>query len=76
MSSIAVLLTAYRWTTNMTNTTRAAYSIAETLALTGLGRDKLYRLINEGRLPARKAGRRTLVLATDLQRFLETLPTI
>jgi excisionase family DNA binding protein len=55
---------------------RAAYSIAETLALTGLGRDKLYKLINEGKLPARKAGRRTLVLATDLQQFLEKLPRI
>jgi excisionase family DNA binding protein len=56
-------------------TARAAYSISETLALTGLGRDKLYKLINEGKLPARKAGRRTLVLASDLQRFLEELPT-
>jgi excisionase family DNA binding protein len=61
---------------DMTSTNRAAYSIAETLALTGLGRDKLYRLINEGQLPARKAGRPTLVLATDLDRFLEALPTI
>jgi excisionase family DNA binding protein len=60
----------------MTTTHRAAYSIAETLALTGLGRDKLYRMINAGQLPARKAGRRTLVLATDLQRFLEDLPTV
>jgi excisionase family DNA binding protein len=59
-----------------TTTARAAYSIAETLALTGLGRDKLYSLINKGELPARKAGRRTLVLASDLQRFLETLPRI
>jgi excisionase family DNA binding protein len=75
MSSVAVRSTALNWTTDM-NTNRAAYSIAETLALTGLGRDKLYRLINEGQLPARKAGRRTLVLATDLDRFLEALPTI
>ena len=61
----------------MTNITlRAAYSIAETLALTGLGRDKLYSLINEGQLPAHKLGRRTLVIATDLERFLESLPTI
>jgi excisionase family DNA binding protein len=55
---------------------RAAYTIAETLALTGLGRDKLYALINSGQLPARKLGRRTLVIATDLHRFLESLPSI
>ena len=55
---------------------RAAYTIAETLALTGLGRDKLYRLINEGQLPAHKLGRRTLVVATDLEAFLKSLPVI
>jgi excisionase family DNA binding protein len=55
---------------------RAAYSVAEVLALTGLGRDKFYKLVHEGKIPARKAGRRTLVLATDLQHFLENLPTL
>jgi excisionase family DNA binding protein len=55
-------------------TNRAAYSISEALALTGLGRDKLYRLINSGELVARKSGRRTLILASDLQHFLEALP--
>jgi excisionase family DNA binding protein len=59
-----------------TASNRAAYSIAETLALTGLGRDKLYKVIREGKLTARKCGRRTVVLASDLQRFLEDLPTI
>jgi excisionase family DNA binding protein len=61
----------------MTNITlRAAYSIAETLALTGLGRDKLYSLINEGQLPAHKLGRRTVVVGSDLEEFLKSLPTI
>jgi excisionase family DNA binding protein len=55
---------------------RAAFSIAEVLAQTGLGRDKLYKLINSGSLTARKCGRRTVILATDLQAFLEALPTI
>ena len=50
----------------LTTVNRAAYTIAETLALTGFGRDKLYSLINEGQLPAHKLGRRTLVIATDL----------
>jgi excisionase family DNA binding protein len=55
---------------------RAAYTIPETLAATGFGRDKLYKLINTGQLPARKLGRRTLVLASDLEEFLKGLPTI
>ena len=55
---------------------RAAFSIAEVLAQTGLGRDKVYKMINEQKLVARKCGRRTIVLASDLQRFLETLPRI
>jgi len=46
------------------------------MALSGLGRDTLYKAIHAGRLPARKLGRRALVLADDLQRFLETLPLL
>jgi excisionase family DNA binding protein len=60
----------------MIQTARAAYSIAEVIALTGLGRDKIYRVINEGKLTAKKCGRRTLITASDLQAFLERLPTI
>jgi excisionase family DNA binding protein len=42
----------------------------------GIGRDKLYSLIRSGELPARKVGRRTLVVASDLEAFLEGLPVI
>jgi excisionase family DNA binding protein len=55
---------------------RVAYSVAETMALSGLGRDTVYKAIHAGRLPARKLGRRTIVLASDLQRFLEALPVM
>ena len=57
-------------------TGRAAYSIAEVMLQSGLGRDTIYKAINSGRLPARKVGRRTIVLATDMQRFLESLPML
>jgi excisionase family DNA binding protein len=60
----------------ITGRSRAAYSIAEVMALTGLGHDSVYKAIRAGHLPARKLGRRTLVLATDLQRFLEALPVM
>ena len=55
---------------------RAAFSISEVLALTGLGRDKLYKMINSRQLLARKCGRRTIILQSDLERFLEELPAI
>jgi len=53
---------------------RAAHSIAETCALTGIGRDTLYGAIRSGKLIARKLGRRTLITEGDLRRFLESLP--
>ena len=55
---------------------RAAYTIKEVCALTGLGRDGVYRAINEGRLRARKFGKRTLILDPDLYGFLEALPRL
>jgi excisionase family DNA binding protein len=53
---------------------RAAHSIAETCALTGLGRDSIYSAIRSGKLLARKLGKRTLVTDDDLRQFLAGLP--
>ena len=55
---------------------RRAYSIPEVMCVLGLCRDSVYKLIREGRLPARKIGRRTVVLETDIQAFLEGLPRL
>jgi len=55
---------------------RRAYSVPEAMCVLGLCRDTLYKLIREGRLPARKIGRRTVVLESDLQQFLESLPKL
>jgi excisionase family DNA binding protein len=54
---------------------RLSLSIAETCAAGGFGRTTAYEAIADGRLKARKLGRRTLVLADDLRDFLRTLPT-
>ena len=51
-----------------------AHSIAETCAITGLGRDTVYSAIRDGRLVARKFGRRTLITDDDLRQFLAGLP--
>jgi len=55
---------------------RRALSVPETMIVLGICRDGVYKLINEGRLPARKIGRRTIVLEADLQAFLEALPKL
>jgi excisionase family DNA binding protein len=59
---------------NAIETSPRAHSIAETCALTGLGRDAVYRAIRAGYLVARKFGRRTLITDDDLRQFLAGLP--
>ena len=56
--------------------TPLAHSIAEACTRSGIGRTAMYDLINTGQLPARKRGRRTLILEVDLRRCLESLPTV
>jgi excisionase family DNA binding protein len=41
----------------------------------GIGRTKLYEEINSGRISTRKLGKRTLILAKEIDRYLEALPT-
>jgi excisionase family DNA binding protein len=53
-----------------------AYSVPEVMLSLGLCRDTIYKLIRSGRLVARKSGKRTLILASDLQAFTESLPKI
>lgn len=51
---------------------KTLYSVNETLVLTDLGRTYLYRLINNGELPITKIGKRSLIAAPDLVRFLNS----
>jgi excisionase family DNA binding protein len=53
-----------------------AHSINEVIARLGICRQRVYDLINEKKLVARKLGRRTLILDSELQAFLEGLPKI
>lgn len=52
---------------------RLSYSIQEVSQITGIGRTKIYEAINKGVLPAKKYGRRTLILYSDLIQFVEQL---
>jgi excisionase family DNA binding protein len=52
-----------------------ALSIEQVGRVSGVGKTKLYELIAAGTLKSRKVGRRRLVLLTDLNEFLQSLPT-
>jgi excisionase family DNA binding protein len=53
-----------------------ALTIPETCAESRIGRTKIYEAINEGLLPAKKLGRKTIILRSDLRQFLAALPNI
>lgn len=53
---------------------KAAFSIEEVVAVTGIKRSKLYLEIKAGRLQITKCGTRTLILPEALQRWLNSLP--
>lgn len=48
-----------------------AYSIKEASRVSSLGRTRLYQLIGEGRLEARKVGKRTLIPAASLRSLID-----
>jgi excisionase family DNA binding protein len=56
------------------NLPREGFTVSEAGAMAGLGRTKIYEEISEGRLKARKCGKRTIILKDELRQFLESLP--
>ena len=56
------------------NTHQFGLDIPAAVAASGIGRTKIYEALKTGALPARKFGRRTIVLPDDLDRFLRSLP--
>jgi excisionase family DNA binding protein len=53
---------------------KLAFTIAEAVSSTGIGRTKLYALIKQGQLETRKLGARTLIPATSLRSLVAALP--
>jgi excisionase family DNA binding protein len=58
----------------MDKTQLLSYTLKDAQIATGLSRSKLYKEISTGRLQSRKAGKRVLILAVDLQAWLNSLP--
>ena len=56
-------------------TAAEALSVQETCEVGGFGKSTFYVLVNSGLLPAKKLGKKTLVLRSDLLKFLATLPS-
>jgi excisionase family DNA binding protein len=59
-----------------TSTHRIAFTVKEAAQASGLSRSLLYVAIARGALCAKKCGTRTLILDTDLRRFLRSLPRL
>jgi excisionase family DNA binding protein len=55
---------------------KLALSIREACEAAGVGRTVLYEEITKGRLVAHKRGRRTLIKASELERWLDELPKL
>jgi predicted DNA-binding transcriptional regulator AlpA len=53
---------------------KLALSIKELIVVSGISRTSIYNEIKTGRLVVHKLGRRTVVLAADVQNWLTALP--
>ncbi len=58
-------------TTKQYKSEKLAYSIQQACEATSLGRTRLYALIKEGRLVARRIGGRTVIPAASLYRLID-----
>ena len=55
---------------------KLVFSVTEAAHAANSCRDKIYGAINAGKLRARKNGRRTIILAADLEAYLNNLPSL
>ena len=53
---------------------KKAYSVNEFVSTSGLGKTYVYGLIKNGKLRAKKVGKRTIILDEDADNYLHNLP--
>lgn len=51
-----------------------AYPVGDAPAIAGVSRTRVFAAIRDGEMIARKAGRRTIIEAHELQRWIRSLP--
>jgi excisionase family DNA binding protein len=56
--------------------TRIALTIGQAVTASSVSRTTLYRALQAGELEAKKRGKRTLIMADELRRWLENLPSL
>lgn len=56
-------------------TNKFGLTVEDAADLSSIGRTKIFEAIKLGKLTARKDGRRTIILAEELQAYLKSLPT-
>ena len=76
MSLNNVAITARPRRTPVPHIQPSVLTIPEAVAYTRRSRATLYKLIKEGKLEARKAGRRTLIPVSTLDEMLAGLPSL
>ena len=54
---------------------KRAMSVGEAAKAAGVGRTTLFEEIREGRITARKVGRRTIITVDEFEAWLKALPT-
>ncbi len=58
----------------MENTKTGALTVKEFLAWSRISRATFYKQVNEGRIPLKKVGKRSLVRRADAESWLNSLP--
>ena len=54
--------------------TKIAVTIPEAVAISGIGRTSLYSVFKTGAIKPRKQGKRTLVIVSELEKYIASLP--
>ncbi len=52
----------------------AARSVQSTAVYLGIGISTVYKLVDQGKIPARREGRKLLILTSDADAYLASLP--